>query len=334
MFEFQHPTKILAGDGAFAGSGEAISALGNKALIACDPFAVQIGLADKLVAILKAVNVDAIVYDKVNPNTTTQIVDYGGSSMDTAKAIAVAASHEGPIWPYAIYEKNPTDATLPIVAITTTSGTGSQCTPFAVITNPETNQKPGFGGPCLFPKIAIVDPQLTKTMPPMLTAITGADVFTHAVEAYTSKWASPIVDMYAQKAIELVAKYLPIAYADGSNIEAREAMAIADTNAGIAISHGGVSVAHVLAHVIGGHYHDIAHGDALNTVYPAFLDINKAGLPEQLGEGPSLEALEAKANARRTSSGNKGNHRKSKYHKPGRQQKSKGSDHRNKRQNQ
>jgi alcohol dehydrogenase class IV len=298
MFEFQHTTKIMGGAGSLANSGKAIATLGNKALIACDPFAVQTGLAGRLADILAAAGVKSVIFDKVIPNPTTDIVDAGGalaraekcnviiglgggSSMDTAKAVAVAASHDGPIWPYAIYEKQPTDATLPIVAITTTSGTGSQCTPFAVITNPKTNQKPGFGGPCMFPRIAVVDPELTATMPPRLTAVTGLDVFTHAIEAYTSKWASPVTDMYAMRAIELMAASLPRAYADGSDLAARESMAVADTYAGIAISHAGVSAAHVLAHVIGGHFHDIAHGDALNTVYPAILELNKSGLPEK-----------------------------------------------------
>lgn len=320
MFEFNHPVKIMAGVSAFAKSGQTIASLGSKALIACDPFAVKVGLAGQLADILAVAGMESVIYDKVVPNPTVDIVDAGGaiarekkcdviiglgggSSMDTAKAIAVAASHEGSIWPYAIGEKQPTDATLPIVAITTTSGTGSQCTPFAVITNPQTNQKPGFGGPCIFPKVAIIDPMLTASMPPQLTAITGADVFTHAVEAYTSKWSSPIVDMYAQKAIELVVEFLPVAYSDGGDLKAREAMAIADTFAGVAISHGGVTVAHVLAHVIGGHYHDIAHGDALNTIYPAILDINKAGLCEKhewiartLSNGKNLDVVSAYRN--------------------------------------
>ncbi|MFI4911910.1 MAG: iron-containing alcohol dehydrogenase [Sedimentisphaeraceae bacterium JB056] len=298
MFEFNHTVRIVAGVGAFEESGNIVSAFGRKAMIACDSFAVMSGLANKLSQLLSESDIQSVVYDKVVPNPTTDIVDAGGelareescdiiigigggSSIDTAKAIAVAASHEGSIWSYAIGDKQATDKTLPIIAITTTSGTGSQCTPFAVITNPETNQKPGFGGPFLFPKVAIVDPLLTSSMPPQLTAITGADVFTHAVEAYTSKWSSPVVDMYARRAIELVADNLHSVYKNGNDLQAREAMAIADTFGGIAISHGGVTVAHVLAHVIGGHYHNIAHGDALNTIYPAMLEINKHGMKEK-----------------------------------------------------
>ncbi len=309
MFEFNHTVKIMAGIGAFENSGTAVSAIGSKALIVCDSFVISSGLAKRLAELLSTAGVRSAVFDKVIPNPTTDIVDAGGgaarkekcdviigigggSSMDTAKAIAVAASHDGPIWAYAIGEKHATGATLPIVAITTTSGTGSQCTPFAVIINPDTNQKPGFGGPCLFPKIAIVDAQLTSSMPPILTAVTGADVFTHAVEAYTSKWSSPIVDMYAQKAIELVVKNLPVAYADGSNLQARQAMAIADTFAGVAISHGGVSVAHVISHVIGGHYHYIAHGDVLNTIYPAILSINKKVCQKNTSGSPKPSAVE------------------------------------------
>lgn len=298
MFEFHHPTRFVFGPASLSKAGEAVASLGTQAMIVCDPFATETGLAQKLQETLKQAGVASVIYDQVIPNPTTTLVDAGGqlaraekcnviiglgggSSMDSAKGIAVSATHEGPIWPYVMGEKEVTDKTLPVVAITTTSGTGSQCTGFSVITNPETNQKPGMGSPYILPKVAIVDPELTSTMPPRLTAATGIDVFTHAVEAYTSQWASPLTDMYAEKAISLVARYLPVCFKDGSNLEARQAMAVADTCAGVAISHAAISVAHVIAHVISGHYHDIAHGDALNCIYRETLRLNAPGLPEK-----------------------------------------------------
>ncbi len=297
-FEFSIPVKIVFGPGKLATSGAQIAALGKKALLVCDPFFAKNGLADRVCKIASEAGVATTVYDKVVPNPTTDSIDEGaaicrkakcdvviglggGSSMDTAKAIAVAATHDGPIWPYAIGEKPVTAATLPVVAISTTSGTGSHCTCFSVITNPKTNQKPGMGSPHILPRLSIVDPELMLSVPHGLTLITGFDVFCHAVEAYTSTAASPMSDMFAEKAISLVAKHLPTACDKGSDLEARSGMALADTYSGVAICHAVVSLGHVMAHVIGGHFHDIAHGDALFSVYRSVLAHNASALPEK-----------------------------------------------------
>jgi alcohol dehydrogenase class IV len=133
----------------------------------------------------------------------------------------------------------------------------------------------------VLPSLAIIDPELPATMPPELTLATGFDVFSHAVEAYTSSLASPFSDMYAEKALTLVGKYLPLAYKDGANMEARTGMALADTCAGIAISHAAVTAAHVIAHVIGGHHHDIAHGDALASIYREIMIFNAGSMPKK-----------------------------------------------------
>jgi len=297
-FDFCLPTNILYGAGRLDDSGEAVKALGSKAIIVCDPFSIESGLAARLSQILADAGVASVIYDKVIPNPTNTLIDAGaelavaeecdvavglggGSSMDAAKGIAVAATHPGPIWPYAMGEEEITEATLPIVAVTTTSGTGSQCTCFSVISNHETHQKPGMGSPHVLPKLAIVDPELMLTVPRVLTANTGFDVFTHAVEALTSKAASPMSDLFAREAIRLVAANLPVCYRDGKNLEARGAMALADTYAGIAICHAVVTLAHVMAHVISGHFADIAHGDALFTIYREVLRFNASVLPEK-----------------------------------------------------
>ena len=297
-FDFCLPTNILYGAGRLDECGEAVKALGNKAIIVCDPFAVEAGLASRLATVLAAEGVASVVYDQVIPNPTNTLIDAGaelavaeecdvaiglggGSSMDAAKGIAVAATHPGPIWPYAMGDIDITDATLPIVAVTTTSGTGSQCTCFAVISNHETPQKPGMGSPYVIPALAVVDPELMLTAPPALTANTGFDVFTHAVEALTSNAASPMSDLFAQEAIRLVAKNLPTCYRDGANLEARAALALADTYSGIAICHAVVTLAHVMAHVISGKYSDISHGDALFTIYREILRFNATVLPEK-----------------------------------------------------
>ena len=238
------------------------------------------------------------IFDKVVPNPTFESIDEaattarrsssqfvialgGGSAIDTAKGIAVASTHDGSIWPYAMGVKPIGPNVLPIVAIPTTSGTGSHCTQFSVISNNATKQKPGMGSGYILPSMAIVDPELMLTMPKAGSFFTGFDVFSHGVEAYTSKAASPFSDIFAEKAISLAARWLPAVYADGSNLEARAGMALADTCAGIAISHAVVSIGHVIAHVLGGHYHKLAHGDALFSIYREVLAFNASGMKEK-----------------------------------------------------
>ncbi|MHC4884950.1 MAG: iron-containing alcohol dehydrogenase [Planctomycetota bacterium] len=298
-FDFALPgAGIVFGFGKLAEVGTKAAALGKKAMLVSDPFCVQNGLAEKVTACLSQSEVESVVYDGVIPNPTTTAIDKGaelataegcdlviglggGSAMDTAKAIAVGAVHEGGIWAYAMGEAVITNATLPIIAITTTSGTGSQCTCFSVITNPETNQKPGMGSPYILPSVAIVDPELMLCAPAGLTFNTGFDVFAHAIEAYTSKAASPLSDLFAEKAISLFAANFKAVIKDGSDREARAGMALADTCAGIAICHAVVSVGHVIAHVLGGHFHDLPHGEALFCIYPQVLAHNAQGESEK-----------------------------------------------------
>ena len=297
-FEFVMPGKIVFGAGKFNESGTLVSALGKKGLIVCDAWCNSTGLPAKLAKIMQDAGLESEIYDGVIPNPTVELIDAGakiavdagcdfviglggGSSMDTAKGIAVAATHEGSIWPYAMGEKDITNETLPIAAISTTSGTGSQCTCFAVISNPETKQKPGMGSPYVLPQLAIVDPELMLSAPKQLTVNTGFDVFCHAVEAYTSNAASELSDMYAEKALTLVGQHLEKCCNDGNDLEARSGMALADTCAGVAICNGVVTLAHVMAHVISGHFCDIQHGDALYSIYRETLKFNSQALPEK-----------------------------------------------------
>jgi alcohol dehydrogenase len=297
-FEFNQSQKIVFGTGKINEAGNLGKVFGKRAILVCDPFCRQSGTAGRVLNSLKAAGISCAVYDEVIPNPTCDSIDKaaalalatdsefviglgGGSSMDTAKGTAVAARQPGGIWDYAIGNKPISDNVMPVMAISTTSGTGSQCTMFAVITNPRTRQKPGMGSPYILPKIAIIDPELMLTLPQGQTLITGFDVFCHAVEAYTSNASSPISDVYAERAIELTARYLPTVYREGGNLEARSMMALADTFAGMAINNAVVSLAHVMAHVIGGHCEDVAHGDALYAIYREVLKFNSAALPEK-----------------------------------------------------
>ncbi len=292
-FEFSAPPKIAFGAGKLSEAGRLCASFGGKAMIVCDAWTAKSGLAAKLQGVLAASSIKSVVYDGVIPNPTSTLIDEGaalarkegvsfviglggGSSMDSAKGVAVAATNPGSIWSYAIGETPISKPLLPIVAITTTSGTGSQCTCFAVISNPDTKQKPGMGG--VLPSLAIVDPELCASMPKGLTLATGFDVFAHAVEAYTSSLASPFSDLFAEKALTLVVANLKRVCEDGSDVEARAAMALADTCAGIAICHAAVSLGHVIAHVIGGHRPEIAHGDALASIYREIMAFNSGRL--------------------------------------------------------
>ena len=297
-FVFTLPPQILFGAGKLAETGAAVVPYGKRALLVCDPFTVQNGVADRLTASLQTAGVAVHRYCGVVPNPTIESIEAGaeiareqkcdvivglggGSAMDTAKAIAVAAMHEGSIWPYAMGEKAVTAKTLPIIAVTTTSGTGSHCTCFSVISNPQTHQKPGMGSPYILPRVAVIDPELMVSAPPALTFATGFDVFCHAVEAYTSKAANPMSDLFAEKALALSIEFLPRVCKNGNDLEARTAMALGDTYAGIAICHAAVSFGHVLAHVLGGHYQDLPHGDALRAIYREVLRVNAPSLPEK-----------------------------------------------------
>ncbi len=297
-FELMLPKKIVFGPGKINQAGELCREFGSRALLVCCEFTFTSGVANRVADSLEAAGIKTVIYHGVIPNPTNKLIDEaaalalandcefvvgigGGSSMDAAKGAAVAATHGGEVWPYAIGEKEITNAVLPVVAITTTSGTGSQCTCFSVISNPATNQKPGMGSPYILPRLALVDPELMLSAPKQLTANTGFDVFSHAVEAYTSTAASPMSDMYAEKALDLVGKYLMRCYNDGLDLEAREGMALADTCAGIAICNAVVTLPHVMAHVISGHYEEIAHGDALYTIYRESLKLNSQVLAEK-----------------------------------------------------
>jgi len=219
----------------------------------------------------------------------------GGSSMDTAKAIAVEATHEGSCWDYIwCSETQPTEKTLPIIAVSTTSGTGSQVTQVSVITNPAKRDKSAIYNPIIYPKVGIVDPELMLTVPEHVTASTGFDVFCHAFEASIHPNSSPYITMMAKEAVSRVIKYLPVAVKDGSNLEAREELAWADTLAGLCIANAGVTLPHGVGMAIGGMYPKVAHGEALAVIYPEFLEYTwKAAVPQfaMLGRvlDPALE---------------------------------------------
>jgi alcohol dehydrogenase class IV len=287
-FTYYQPTEIRFGNGRLEEAGEAAARFGKRCLIVSTPVNdVFEPMIDRVTRSLIKAGVECAHFDGVVPNPTTDCVTAGaqlakchevdvvlgiggGSSMDTAKAIAVEATHPGTAWDYLYFKTPPTEKTLPVIAVSTTSGTGSHVTQVAVITETETKTKSAIYNAMIYPKIAIVDPDLMESLPPHITASTGFDVFCHAFESYIHINGTPYTDYLALEAIRLVAENLALVVENGANQDARMKMAWADTLAGLCIANAGVTLPHGIGMTIGGQCPQIMHGEALAIVYPEF----------------------------------------------------------------
>lgn len=286
-FTYYSPTEIIFGCGKLDETAKLAKRFGNKALLVTGKGKSSVNAARRVLELLQGAGIETAHYDGAAPNPTTDLVTEGaemvkklgaeviiglggGSAMDTAKAIAVEASHPGTVWDYNCHTEGPTDKTLPVIAIGTTAGTGSQVTQCAVITRTKDKDKSAVWHRNIFPKIAIVDPDLTRSMPKTVTAQTGFDAFCHNFEAYLSINTSPMVERMALEAIAAIAEYLPKALADGNDMEARSRMAWADTLGGLTNANAGVTLPHGLGMQVGGHCPQVTHGQALAAFYPAF----------------------------------------------------------------
>ena len=288
-FDYFQPTNIRFGCGRIAEAGDVVRGLGRRCLLVTVPLFEAIEPAvEKVKRSLQGAGVEVTHFDGVTPNPTVDSITVGaqiardlgadvvlglggGSSMDSAKAIAVEATHKGTCWDYRwCSETQPTEMTLPVVAVSTTSGTGSHVTQVAVITNSERRDKSAIYNPIVYPKTAIVDPELMRTVPEHVTASTGFDAFTHSFETFIHTKASPYTDMLAKEAMRLIVENLPAAVSDGSNLEARTAMAWADTLAGLCIANAGVTLPHGIGMAISGMWPHVMHGESLAVTYPSF----------------------------------------------------------------
>jgi len=299
-FFYYNPVKLVFGEGKLQEAGKYARMYGRKALIVTTgTLFKEDGLVERLQKILKASGVDSVYFPEVSANPLNTQIDKGaelarskncklviglggGSAIDAAKGMAIALGHKRPIWDFCIgAEVAPiTDKTYPIIAITTTSGTGSECTQWSVITNPDTGEKPGIGNDHTFAKVAIVDPELMASMPARITASTGFDTLAHAIEAYTAVLETPITDMCCEQAIRLVGRFLRRAVKNGQDREARNAMAYANSLAGIGISVGIVTVCHGLAHSIGG-LAGSTHGETLAAMTPHTMRFSMKAYPDK-----------------------------------------------------
>lgn len=299
-FDYYQPTRIRFGWGRVAEVGEVVAEYGKRCLLVSGPASGALAhVYERVKRFLKSAGVDVIHFDGVVPNPTTDSVDAGvgvatrcgvevvlgvggGSSVDTAKAIAVGATHEGKAWDYRLFSgRRITDKLLPVISVTTTSGTGTQVTPVAVVTNSLAKFKSALVDKLLCPRVSIVDPELTMTLPAHITASTGFDVFAHAFESYIHSGGSVYTDIHAVEALKLVVKYLPAAVQNGSDKEARIRMAWADTLAGLSIANSGTTLPHGIAMAIGGHAPHVMHGEALAAVYPEFMRYTYASAIER-----------------------------------------------------
>ena len=289
-FSFELPTKIEYGIGVVERLAEIIKALNAESLLVVTDKGIRnSGLLERISNLLDANKLAHNIFDNVEPNPKDYNVQEGaemakwlnpdclvtvggGSPIDCAKAIAVVARQGGAARDYVGPDKIGGDV-LPLIAIPTTAGTGSEVTFSSVITDSKEKYKFSIKDPKIAPKVALVDPEMTLTMPPGLTAATGMDALTHAIEGFTANAAEPIADSAALYAIELITAYLRAAVSDGSNLEARAGMLLGSVLAGIAFSHSDVAAVHCVAEALGGKY-DAAHGVCNAVVLPAVMEYN------------------------------------------------------------
>ena len=272
--KFNIPGSIYYGENALRDAAEQLSALGKKALIVTDKEMLRLGSLRRVAGTLDDIGMGYAIFDGVDHEPTTDIVDQGaesyksnkcdfliglggGSPIDTMKAIAAVAALDKNISD--LYGKDIQGGLPTTVAIPTTAGTGSEVTQFTIITDSKAGIKMLLKGLCLIPDIAIVDYTFTLSAPPSLTAFTGLDALCHAVEAYSSRKAQPLSDIFALSAIKRITSSLPIAYANPGDIGARQQMALAATEAGIAFSNSSVTVIHGMSRPIGALFH-VPHG--------------------------------------------------------------------------
>lgn len=296
------PGTIYLGENALLMAEEELCKIGKKAFVVTGKSMIKQGHMKVLTGILEKNGVKSVVFSNITGEPTDKMIEEGlgfyrsegcdfiigfggGSPLDAAKAIGAMATNEGNISDY--NGTVITNAIPPLVEIPSTAGTGSEATQFTIISDTDKNIKMLLKGPVLLPSLAIIDPKFSMLTPPNITAATGLDALTHAVEAYTSKKAFSMTDLYALSAVKRIFKYLPITYKNGSDVKAREEMSIAALEAGISFNNSSVTLVHGMSRPIGALFH-VAHGIsnamllkeclsfALDGAYERFADLGRA----------------------------------------------------------
>jgi len=274
--QFVMPKTNLFGPGAIQEVGKRLNDLEvKKTLIVTDEGLHKLGLSEQIANIITAAGIDVAIFPKAEPNPTDQNIEDGiavyhaencdsivslggGSAHDAAKGIGLIASNGGRIHDYEGVDKSQ-NPLVPLIAINTTAGTASEMTRFTIITDTARKVKMAIVDKHVTPLLSINDPELMIGLPPALTAATGVDALTHAIESFVSTNATPITDACAEKVLQLVPEYLPRAYANGADLEAREQMVYAQFLAGMAFNNASLGYVHAIAHQLGGFY-NLPHG--------------------------------------------------------------------------
>ncbi len=297
LLPIPQPT-LLVGPGASRRLGEALGGFGyRKVLLVTDAVVARMGLPDALVKALSESGTKHAVFDAVTADAPIPLIEEGiafyarqrcdaivafggGSPMDAAKAIALSVANGKPPRKLVGYFKG-LSSPAPIYAVPTTAGTGSEVTVAAVVSDPKTEKKLTIVDTRLVPAMAALDPSLMTGLPPHVTAATGMDALTHAVEAFIGQWSTPYTNRMALAAVGLIYRNLRTAYRDGTNLEAREQMSLAAAYAGLAFTRASVGYAHAIAHQLGGKYHT-PHGLANAIVLPHVLEFLAPAITKQL----------------------------------------------------
>lgn len=304
QFSYYIPTRVHFGPGAVDKLGSE-KLPGKKALIVISSGKSmrKFGYLQKVQEQLEKNGCSSVVFDKILPNPIKRHVmegadaarkegcDFilglgGGSSIDAAKSIAMMVKNPGDYWDYVgggSGKGQPlTEEILPIVAVTTTAGTGTEADPWTVITHEELKEKIGYGVEGSFPVLSIVDPEMMLSVPPQLTAYQGFDAFFHAAEGYIASIATPVSDAFALKSIELISRSLPAAVADGNNLEARSDMALANTLSGFVESTSSCTSEHSMEHALSAFHSELPHGAGLIMLSLSYFRRFASVCPERL----------------------------------------------------
>ncbi len=334
-YTFNFPIWVEFGTNTVEQIGEIAEAKAwEKPLVVTDQGILEAGIADEVLEPLESAAIEYSLYDGVEPNPTVSMVDEatralsengcdfvigvgGGSSMDVAKTAAMMATNSGVVQDYEVSSVDDVMAgpienhPKPLVTVPTTAGTGSEVDFWSVITDTDRGFKMALGqsplypgGPYLGASVSLVDPGLTTSLPPRQTAATGFDAFSHALENFVSAACPRIVKPLAREVMGLIPEYLPRAYADGNDLDAREHMMYAANIAGIGENFAGFGAIHSLAEVTGGMYPDIPHGEAIAIYTPPVMRYNLQTVPHRYGEvasamGVDVTGLSAEAAAKR-----------------------------------
>jgi alcohol dehydrogenase class IV len=309
MKQFYLPTKVITGLGCFSQLGEVVRASGEKALLVCGPNALRrSGALQRGVDHLREAGVETVLYDGVVGEPTLEIVQEaidlarqeqveavigigGGSAMDVGKASAVLSPQPGTIAEYhagRVIERRG----LPFISVPTTAGTGTEVTNNAVLTDLQHGVKKSIRGPLLYPKTAIVDPELTLSLPPQVTASSGADALCQAIESFVGRGAQPPTEALTGQAIQWIGRSLVRAYENGSDLEARADMLYGSLLTGMSMTNTRLGGAHGLAHPLGYRYH-ISHGLVCGLLLPYVMEYTLAYAPDKYAQVARLLRVES-----------------------------------------